>query len=137
MGIFSGGRCPFTRTPGAPPPTSHIQLFPALALAQKIDPDGLSCGQTTIITNHTELLPADQRERSSLQRGRRSPLTARRLYRYADEVLPKMLAPRNIQTLSADAEHVLGMMRGTSPRGCGGRAAWPFHPTVEIGRASA
>ena len=36
---------------------------------------------------------------------------------HADEVLPKMLAPRNIQALPTVAEHVLGMMRTTSAEG--------------------
>jgi pimeloyl-ACP methyl ester carboxylesterase len=36
---------------------------------------------------------------------------------YADEVLPKMVAPHNIRTLPSIAEHVLRMMRGTSPEG--------------------
>jgi pimeloyl-ACP methyl ester carboxylesterase len=48
--------------------------------------------------------------------------TADRLLRegmmpYADEVLPKMLAPHNIEALPAVAEHVRAMMRGTSPEG--------------------
>jgi pimeloyl-ACP methyl ester carboxylesterase len=36
---------------------------------------------------------------------------------YADEVLPKMVAPHNIQALPAVAAHVRHMMRGTSPEG--------------------
>ncbi|TQM79087.1 pimeloyl-ACP methyl ester carboxylesterase [Saccharothrix saharensis] len=41
---------------------------------------------------------------------------------YADEVLDKMLSPRNVVALPAVAEHVLGMMRGTSP--VGAAVAW-------------
>jgi pimeloyl-ACP methyl ester carboxylesterase len=36
---------------------------------------------------------------------------------YADEVLPKMLAPRSIAAMPAVAAHVLGMMRATNPEG--------------------
>lgn len=36
---------------------------------------------------------------------------------YADEVLPKMVAPYNIDALPAVAEHVLAMMLRTSPQG--------------------
>lgn len=49
--------------------------------------------------------------------------------RYADQVLPKMVAPHNIGALPAVAEHVLGMMRGTWPEGAAaalrGRAERP------------
>ncbi|MCE7000478.1 alpha/beta hydrolase [Saccharothrix sp. S26] len=41
---------------------------------------------------------------------------------YADEVLDKMISPRNVVTQPAVAEHVLGMMRGTSPEGAA--AGW-------------
>jgi pimeloyl-ACP methyl ester carboxylesterase len=60
--------------------------------------------------------------------------TADRLLRegmgpYADEVLPKMMAPHNITALPEVAKHVLGMMRGTSPEGAAaalrGRAERP------------
>lgn len=48
---------------------------------------------------------------------------------YADEVLPKMVAPHNIQALPAVAEHVLAMMSGTAPEGAAaalrGRAERP------------
>ncbi|WP_369359443.1 alpha/beta fold hydrolase [Streptomyces sp. cg2] len=36
---------------------------------------------------------------------------------YAREVLPKMIAPAHVTALPAVAEHVLGMMRNTSPEG--------------------
>lgn len=41
---------------------------------------------------------------------------------YADEVLDKMISPHNVVALPAVAEHVLGMMRGTSPEGAA--AGW-------------
>ncbi len=48
---------------------------------------------------------------------------------FADEVLPKMVAPYNIEALPAVAEHVLGMMRRSSPEGAAaalrGRAERP------------
>ena len=65
---------------------------------------------------------------------RRRRETADRLLRegmgpYADEVLPMMLAPHNIEALPALTEHVLAMMRGTSPEGAAaalrGRAERP------------
>lgn len=47
----------------------------------------------------------------------------------ADEVLSKMVAPYNVEALPAVAEHVLGMMRRTSPEGAAaalrGRAERP------------
>jgi pimeloyl-ACP methyl ester carboxylesterase len=50
---------------------------------------------------------------------------------YADEVLPKMLAPRSIAAMPAVAEHVLGMMRATNPEGAAaavrGRAERPSY----------
>ena len=48
---------------------------------------------------------------------------------YAEEVLPKMIAPANVEVLSKVARHVLSMMRGTSPEGAAaalrGRAERP------------
>lgn len=48
---------------------------------------------------------------------------------YADEVLPKMVAPHNIEALPAVAEHVLSMMRNAPPEGAAaalrGRAERP------------
>ena len=48
---------------------------------------------------------------------------------YADEELPKMMAPHNIEALPAVAEQVLGMMRTTPPEGAAaalrGRAERP------------
>jgi pimeloyl-ACP methyl ester carboxylesterase len=50
---------------------------------------------------------------------------------YADEVLPRMLAPRSINALPAVAEHVAAMMRATNPAGAAaalrGRAERPSH----------
>ena len=48
---------------------------------------------------------------------------------YADEVLPRMVAPANIEALPAVAEHVLRMMRSANPEGAAaalrGRAERP------------
>lgn len=48
---------------------------------------------------------------------------------YADDVLPKMVAPYNITAIPEVADHVLGMMRRTSPEGAAaalrGRAERP------------
>ena len=54
---------------------------------------------------------------------------------YADEVLPKMLAPRSIEARPADAGHVLEMMRTTNPAGAAaavrGRGERPsYEPTL-------
>lgn len=53
---------------------------------------------------------------------------------YADEVLPTMVAPYNIEALPAAAEHVLTMMRGTSPEGAAaalrGRAERPDYSAM-------
>jgi 3-oxoadipate enol-lactonase len=58
---------------------------------------------------------------------------------YADEVLPKMVAPYNIEALPAVARHVLGMMRNTSPEGAAaalrGRAERPDYTSL-LGRIS-
>lgn len=51
------------------------------------------------------------------------------MHQYADEVLPKMLAPRSITALPNVAEHVMDMMRTASPEGAAaalrGRAERP------------
>jgi pimeloyl-ACP methyl ester carboxylesterase len=53
---------------------------------------------------------------------------------YAEEVLPKMLAPRNIVALPAVAEHVRSMMRATHPVGAAaalrGRAERPDYEST-------
>lgn len=53
---------------------------------------------------------------------------------YADEVLSKMLAPRNIKLLPEIANHVLQMMRDTDPQGAAaalrGRAARPSYEST-------
>lgn len=53
---------------------------------------------------------------------------------YADEVLPKMVAPANIAALPSVAEHVLTMMRRAHPRGAAaalrGRAERPPYETT-------
>lgn len=56
-------------------------------------------------------------------------LIAEGLGPYAEEVLPRMVAPRNIEALPAVAGHVLGMMRAAHPEGAAaalrGRAERP------------
>ncbi len=58
---------------------------------------------------------------------------------YAQEVLPKMVAPANIQALPAVASAVLGMMRGTPPEGAAaalrGRAERPDYVQMLSGIA--
>src|SRR5262249_26791205 len=60
---------------------------------------------------------------SETEEGKRNrALMAERLLRegllgYAEEVLPKMIAPRNIRALPKVAEHVLAMMRSAPPAG--------------------
>ncbi|MFE0629607.1 alpha/beta fold hydrolase [Streptomyces sp. NPDC058864] len=53
---------------------------------------------------------------------------------YADEVLDRMIAPRNVTALPGVAAHVLRMMRGTSPQGAAaalrGRALRPDYGAV-------
>jgi pimeloyl-ACP methyl ester carboxylesterase len=53
---------------------------------------------------------------------------------YADEVLPKMLAPRSIETLPRVADHVTAMMRATNPEGAAaavrGRAERPSYEST-------
>lgn len=53
------------------------------------------------------------------------------LHHYAEEALPKMVAPRTIRDRPEVVEHVLAMMRGTSPLGAAaalrGRAARPSY----------
>ncbi len=56
-------------------------------------------------------------------------LIAEGLAPYAEEVLPKMVAPRNIEAMPPVAGHVLGMMRAAPPQGAAaalrGRAERP------------
>lgn len=58
---------------------------------------------------------------------------------YAEEVLPKMVAPSTIERLPAVAEHVFGMMLGTSPEGAAaalrGRAERPDYTESLAGAA--
>lgn len=66
-------------------------------------------------------------------RGQRAAMADRLLAEgmsgYANEVLPKMVAPANIEALPAVAQHVLAMMSATSPEGAAaalrGRAERP------------
>jgi pimeloyl-ACP methyl ester carboxylesterase len=58
---------------------------------------------------------------------------------YAEEVLPKMVAPRNIEALPAVAEHVRSMMRAAHPAGAAaalrGRAERPDYEGTLAGLA--
>ncbi|WP_327129464.1 alpha/beta fold hydrolase [Streptomyces sp. NBC_01727] len=103
---------------------------------------GLSMGGQIVMDIHRlfpericGLLLADTTPQAETQEGRQGRHdTADRLLRegmtpHAHEVLPKMVTPTNIRRLPAVAEHVLGMMRGTSPEGAAaalrGRAERP------------
>jgi len=103
---------------------------------------GLSMGGQVVMEFHRlfphrvrALVLADTSPHAETEDGRRERNeTADRLLRegmagYADEMLLRMIAPRNLQVLPAVAEHVLGMMRGTSPEGAAaalrGRAERP------------
>jgi pimeloyl-ACP methyl ester carboxylesterase len=103
---------------------------------------GLSMGGQIVMDFHRQfpdrvrgLLLADTFAAAETEDGRRRRnAIADRLLRegmaaYADEELPKMVAPYNIEALPAVAEHVLGMMRATPAEGAAaalrGRAERP------------
>jgi pimeloyl-ACP methyl ester carboxylesterase len=103
---------------------------------------GLSMGGQIVMEFHRlfphrvrGLLLADTSARAETEAGKaaRTELADRLLREgmtpYAHEVLPKMVAPHNIEALPAVADHVLGMMRGASPEGAAaalrGRAERP------------
>jgi pimeloyl-ACP methyl ester carboxylesterase len=103
---------------------------------------GLSMGGQIVMEIHRQvpdrirgLLLADTTPWAETEDGRRSrDDLADRLLRegiqsYAAEVLPKMVAPSTIERRPAVAEHVFGMMTGTSPAGAAaalrGRAERP------------
>ncbi|WP_028921039.1 alpha/beta fold hydrolase [Pseudonocardia acaciae] len=71
--------------------------------------------------------PSGRRERSEMA----ARLLREGLRGYADEVLPKMVAPSTLRTRPEVADHVLDMMRGTSPLGAAaalrGRSARPSY----------
>lgn len=81
------------------------------------------------------LVLADTTARAETDEGRRQRaamadrLLAEGMSGYANEVLPKMVAPANIEALPAVAQHVLAMMSATSPEGAAaalrGRAERP------------
>ncbi|MBC6457841.1 alpha/beta fold hydrolase [Actinomadura sp. HBU206391] len=103
---------------------------------------GLSMGGQIVMEFHRlfphrvrGLLLADTSAQAETADGRRARdemaerLIGEGMAPYADEVLPKMVAPDNIRALPAVARHVLGMMRGTSAQGAAaalrGRAERP------------
>jgi pimeloyl-ACP methyl ester carboxylesterase len=103
---------------------------------------GLSMGGQIVMELHRQvperirgLILADTSALADTGAARRTRLdTAERLTRegmgpYAEELLPKMVAPHNITALPDVAEHVLTMMRGANPEGASaalrGRAERP------------
>lgn len=72
---------------------------------------------------------ADSEEGKKLRHDTADRLLREGMARYADEMLPKMLAPHTVEALPAVARHVLGMMRRTSAEGAAaalrGRAERP------------
>lgn len=103
---------------------------------------GLSMGGQIVMEFHRlfpdrvrGLVLADTSAPAESEDGRRARYeTADRLVReglgpYAEEVLPRMVAPANIRALPEVAAHVLGMMRGAPPEGAAaalrGRAERP------------
>lgn len=72
---------------------------------------------------------AETAEGKAFRRAMAERLLAEGMGGYADEVIGKMLAPYNVTALPEVAEHVLGMMRATSPEGAAaalrGRAERP------------
>lgn len=119
------------------PGTTPLEAFARdiAHLLDRLDVDrvvlgGLSMGGQIVMEFHRlfperlrALLLADTTPQAETLEGRtRRNDMAERLLRegigpYADEVLPKMVAPRNIKALPAVANHVQDMMRGTSPEG--------------------
>jgi pimeloyl-ACP methyl ester carboxylesterase len=103
---------------------------------------GLSMGGQIVLEFHRlfpqrlrGLILADTFAQAETEEGKRARNDAAdRLLRegmtaYADEVLPKMVAPHNIQALPTMAQHVLDMMRDAPPEGAAaalrGRAERP------------
>ncbi|MFE0103255.1 alpha/beta fold hydrolase [Streptomyces sp. NPDC059009] len=60
---------------------------------------------------------AETEEGRAFRNGLADRLLAEGMGGYADEVIDKMIAPRNVVALPDVAAHVLGMMRGTDPEG--------------------
>ncbi|TYK49467.1 alpha/beta fold hydrolase [Actinomadura decatromicini] len=114
---------------------------------------GLSMGGQIAMEIHRQvperirgLLLADTAPWAETEDGRRSRnaladrLLDEGIRPYAEEVLPKMVAPATIERLPAVAEHVLGMMLGTSPEGAAaalrGRAERPDYVESLAGAAA-
>lgn len=77
---------------------------------------------------------ADTEEDRRAREAMAERLTAEGMSGYADEVLDRMIAPRNVTALPEVAGHVLRMMRGASPEGAAaalrGRARRPDYGPV-------
>jgi 3-oxoadipate enol-lactonase len=134
-----------TVVPGVTPLETFARDIAALLDHLKVDDvvlGGLSMGGQIVLEFYRlfpgrvrGLLLADTFAQVDTEQGKQVRLdTADRLLRegmggYAGEVLNKMVAPYNVQALPAVADHVLAMMRGTSPEGAAaalrGRAERP------------
>jgi pimeloyl-ACP methyl ester carboxylesterase len=82
---------------------------------------------------------AETAEGKAFRKAMADRLLAEGMGGYADEVIGKMIAPYNVTALPDVAEHVLGMMRATSPEGAAaalrGRAERPDYREM-LGRVA-
>lgn len=82
----------------------------------------------------------DTPERKQLRLTTADRLISEGMNRYSNEELPKMIAPEHVISMPAVAEHVLRMMKNTSPRGAAaalrGRAGRPDYtpllPEIDV-----
>ncbi|MEV5609083.1 alpha/beta fold hydrolase [Streptomyces sp. NPDC052225] len=86
-------------------------------------------GRTRALVLSDTSAPAETEEGKAYRNALADRLLAEGMGGYADEVIDKMLAAYNVTALPDVAEHVLGMMRSTDPRGAAaalrGRAERP------------